>query len=287
MRRQQALRRIRELSRPLEPQPTGVKPLLAPIEGVRAVLFDVYGTLFVSAPDPRSGSEGPLAAAFAALQLPLLAAGEADRVLEETIRERHDLARAGGIDFPEIDIVSVFQELLRRLSAAAAAPLPCDRGTAERLSLEQELRRNLIWPMPGATATLAALRGRGLLLGIVSNAQFYTPWLFPALMGAGLPALGFRKGLCSWSFRRGCAKPSPSLFLPPLRKLQRRGIPAAAVLVVGNDRRNDILPASRLGCRTALFAGDARSYRPRDGEHLPESPDVLLTALPQLLEVMR
>jgi putative hydrolase of the HAD superfamily len=149
--------------------------------------------------------------------------------------------------------------------------------------------------MPGAGATLAALRRGGLPLGIVSNAQFYTPWLFPVHFGAGLRALGFRPRLCAWSYRSRCAKPSASLFRGPLRSLQRRGIPASATLVVGNDRRNDIDPAVRLGCRTALFAGDARSYRPREGEadrleppgRSPEpAADLLLAALPQLLEAL-
>jgi putative hydrolase of the HAD superfamily len=297
MKAQQGLRRIRELSRPLEPLPTGVEPMLRVFRGIRAVLFDVYGTLFVSAAGgstPDAESAGPctgfLAEAFEALQLPnpVGAARSAERVLETITRERHDQARAAGVDFPEVEIVSVFQELLRRLSSPTRARLPSDHGTAELLALEYELRRNPTWPMPAAGATLAALKDRGLLLGIVSNAQFYTPWLFPAHLGANLGTLGFVPALCAWSYRCGCAKPSPSLFLPPLRELQRRGVPPAATLVVGNDRRNDVDPASGLGCRTALFAGDARSYRPRGHDPAPDDPraDLLLTALPQLLEIV-
>jgi putative hydrolase of the HAD superfamily len=47
---------------------------------------------------------------------------------------------------------------------------------------------------------------------------------------------------------------------------------------------NDVLPAARLGCRTALFAGDARSYRPREGElrGLGVKPDLVVTNLPQI-----
>lgn len=282
--------RIRELSRPLEPSPTGAEARLRHLPELRAVLFDVYGTLFISAPCAAAGRDGPLAAAFAALQLPLPepAAEEADRLLPAIIRERHEAARARGVEQPEIDIRSVCQELLRRLGAKTGIRLPCDRRTAERLALEQELRRNHVWPMPGAAETLDGLRRRGLQLGIVSNSQFLTPWLFASLLGAPLTALGFREPLCAWSYRCGCAKPSPALFRSPLRALARRGIPPASVLMVGNDHLSDVLPASRLGCRTALFAGDSRSYRPAPGDAPGDRPppDLLLTRLPQLLEAL-
>ena len=39
---------IRARSRPLEPLPVGIDPDERPLEGIRAVLFDVYGTLFIS-----------------------------------------------------------------------------------------------------------------------------------------------------------------------------------------------------------------------------------------------
>ena len=62
-------------------------------------------------------------------------------------------------------------------------------------------------------------------------------------------------------------------------ELRRRGIPPEAVLMVGNDFGRDLLPASHLGCRTALFAGDARSYKPASGPDAAGRPDALLTAL--------
>ena len=37
-----------QLSQPLEPIPTGVSPQLSPVVDIRAVLFDIYGTLIIS-----------------------------------------------------------------------------------------------------------------------------------------------------------------------------------------------------------------------------------------------
>jgi len=67
-----------------------------------------------------------------------------------------------------------------------------------------------------------------------------------------------------------------------------RKIRARQVLYVGNDRINDIWPASRTGFKTALFAGDRRSFRPReeDPRSAGVTEDVLLTSLRQLTEVL-
>ena len=69
--------------------------------------------------------------------------------------------------------------------------------------------------------------------------------------------------------------------------LLRMGIPAAAVLFVGNDIRNDIWPAQAVGFKSALFAGDRRSLRQRqsDGRYKDVSPDLIVTDLRQLIAV--
>jgi len=57
--------------------------------------------------------------------------------------------------------------------------------------------------------------------------------------------------------------------------------------MVGNDRLNDIAAAARLGMRTALFAGDARSLRWRRGDPRCAGvvPDLIVTHWRQLPEV--
>ena len=60
------------------------------------------------------------------------------------------------------------------------------------------------------------------------------------------------------------------------------------MLYVGNDLRNDIWPASLTGCRTALFAGDARSLRLRedDPRYASVDPDRIVTALSQITDAI-
>lgn len=292
------LARIRDLCAPLLPEPTGWRPRLPRLPAVRAVLFDVYGALFVSG----SGEVGTVTSAAApaavfvealtAAGLPELArAGRGTALLDAAIRRRHAESRSRGIDWPEVDIRDVWAEVLRALgrthgtTADGAWP---DPELAARVALEYECRTNPVWPMPGAGRLLSRLRACGTVLGIVSNAQFYTELLFPALLGGDLRQLGFSRDCCAWSYEHGEAKPSLQLLREPLEVLSKRGFRPENILFVGNDRRNDLLPAAKLGLRTALFAGDARSLRWRHGASDCERvhPDVIVTQLLQLTECL-
>jgi putative hydrolase of the HAD superfamily len=121
-------------------------------------------------------------------------------------------------------------------------------------------------------------------LGIVSNAQVFTPCLFSGLTGKTTEEMGFLPGHCVWSWVKKEAKPSTRLNEEVLRRLGNPN--PVKCLYVGNDMRNDIAPASQVGMKTALFAGDQRSMRLRKGDPLVEGvvPDVVLSRLTQLLE---
>ncbi len=281
--------RIRDLSRPLEPKATELAPRLDRLQGLRAVLFDVYGTLVISASgDIAAGEEPKDAGAFhAALEQaglashPLATYSEGPARLAETIRASHARSRTQGIEYPEVDIVAIWAEVLAKLPDAPSA----DKQALRIAAVEYECRENPVWPMPGAAATLASLRERGLRLGIVSNAQFYTPLMLQALLGATPEALGFLPDICAWSYQHGEAKPATGLYERVLGVLAHsNGIQPSQVLYVGNDRLKDVWPAARLGCRTALFAGDRRSLRLREDDERCRDvePDLVVTALDQL-----
>ena len=74
------------------------------------------------------------------------------------------------------------------------------------LALEYECLVNPVWPMPNIEQCLEQLRGRGLRLGIVSNAQAMTRELFPALVGKTLGELGFEEKLQFFSYLYGESK---------------------------------------------------------------------------------
>jgi len=283
---------IRRLSAPLAPLPADTPSRLAPMAGLRAVLFDVYGTLFVSG----SGDVGTAAAMDSATALGealaetgLGADGEAGprgvALLQAAIAAHHAARRSEGIPHPEVEIRDVWEEVLSTLAGEGRLSRPPDGGACARLAVAYECRVNPVWPMPGARDTLQVLRGRGLHLGIVSNAQFYTPLLFRALLDASPQDLGFAPALCAWSYEHRVAKPSPHLFAGVLAGLAaQHGIRPEETAYVGNDCLNDIWTARRAGCRTVLFAGDARSLRWRheDARCRDLEPDAIVTALMEL-----
>lgn len=279
-------------SQPLAPQPTGEEAVLPKLPGIRAVVFDVYGTLLVSGSgDISLASEGSRGAAAAeALQAvfgePKASAPGSEIFGDEVVKHLHAAIHAShaksASEHPEVDIVEVWRAVLGKLHITATEP------QLQRLCVEYECRVNPIWPMPGLAETLDGLRDAGKSLGIVSNAQFFTPLAFKPLSGTPLAGWGFEADLCVWSFEHGEAKPGTFLYEKCSEALAARGLAASEALFVGNDLRNDVWPAQRVGFKTALFAGDARSLRwRRDDQRLTDvRPDAVITDLRQLLEVV-
>ena len=215
---------------------------------LRVILFDIYGTLLSSA----AGELHP------------------DPALRNLIAQAH---AASPHPFPEIDI--------REIHAALHPELAPDE--IEALAIAHERKANPVTPMPGAAETLRQLAAKGIPLGLISNAQFYTVPVLEEALGATLTDLGVDPDLCCFSYLERRAKPDPYLFEILRDKRARRGIPASEVLSIGNDVRNDIDPARATGFRTALFAGDPLSLRLR-GRSLGDSgTDLVITDLRELL----
>jgi len=139
--------------------------------------------------------------------------------------------------------------------------------------------------MPNLEAMLSACRQKKIFIGIISNAQFYTPYLFKWFLNSDLEGLGFDPGLLFYSYQHEVAKPSLILFKMAVAELKAKGIQPVSVLYLGNDMLNDIYPARAVGFQTALFAGDKRSLRLRknDPRCADLSPDLVVTNLGQLI----
>ena len=283
---------FRRHSKPLQPRETGQQPLLRPLPLLKAVLFDIYGTLLISASGEIGASKLDVcASAFAEV---LSEAGIQHRVdgtegverLIAGVEIRHAALREKGIEFPEVDILQVWQDVLNSLAAdGLLQDSQLEPSRLRKLAVEYEVRTNPIWPMPGFPDCLRPLRDAGMVLGIISNAQSFTRELFPALLDSTLEGLGFHPALQLLSYAYEQAKPGQFLF-QRAREIADTlfGIQADEVLYVGNDMLNDVYAASQVGFRTALFAGDDRSLRLRAGDNRVDglAADLILTDLNQL-----
>ena len=156
------------------------------------------------------------------------------------------------------------------------------------LSLEVECRVNPVWPMPNLDAFFADLRARKIAVGIISNAQYTTPYLFPALTNKTIHEHGAREDLCVWSYEHKASKPDPRMFPAALDVLAKDGIAPHEVAYLGNDMLNDVYSAQEAGCKAILFAGDQRSLRWRadDERCANRTPDAIVTDLSQIPDIL-
>lgn len=271
--------KIAETLTPLTPIATAMQPGGRLRHEAQAILFDIYGTLFISDSGdigtsrrkrPRTQQLQKLILRHKIKKTPQMLLSE----LYRTIETQHQALRTRGIPFPEIEIDKIWMQVLN-----------CsDRDLVRAFAVEFEFITNPVYPMPQLIELLAICRSRRLHMGIISNAQFFSLRLFNWLLDAEVKDFGFDPDLCFLSYRFRQAKPATILFRSAAETLQKRGVRPGAVLYVGNDMLNDIYPAQKIGFQTALFAGDHRSLRLRtDDERCRDlKPDIVITELIQI-----
>ncbi len=273
-------RSIRRYLRRLAPLPTSLTPQGELRENIRCILFDIYGTLFISGSGDISlaKQKSPEVQELRQLLRKYTIRKTPQTLLHEfygAVETVHDKLRNKGVDFPEINIEQIWMQVLETE----------DQHIIRSFAVEFELIANPVFPMPNLEAMLSACRQKKILIGIISNAQFYTPYLFKWFLNSDPEGLGFDPGLLFYSYQHEVAKPSLILFKMAVAELKAKGIQPVSVLYLGNDMLNDIYPARAVGFQTALFAGDKRSLRLRknDPRCADLSPDLVVTDLEQLI----
>ncbi len=287
------IRRLKSHSSPIPVKETGIQEHLNKFSDIKAILFDIYGTLVISGSGDigltiEENRERAILHALeeAGIQHKLNDSPEViSQYFIEEIEQEHQRKKTNGTDFPEVEIREIWNNLLLKLNAKQLAEPVNNDDQIYILAVEYESHMNPTCLMPGMPDILDFIVEKDIITGIISNAQFFTPLLINALTDKNLDELGFDSGLCYFSYEYGIGKPSIQLFERAKSKLQNQyNIDADQILYVGNDMLNDIMPASKCGFKTALFAGDARSLRLRD-EHASVQemePDIILTDLNQL-----
>ncbi|MGI9467233.1 MAG: HAD family hydrolase [Rubripirellula sp.] len=276
----------------MHPVETHVEPRLQQLPGMKAVVFDIYGTLVISGSGDVGSADTVGRDSFvrqtlveAGLLGKLVSVPNADSLqqkIQQLNRERCD----SSCPKPEVDIVEVWRQVLAEHGWLASPP---EIEMVVKLATRYEALANPTWPMPNAADVLRQLKQAKFSMGIVSNAQIFTPCLVNNLLGeAHLAGGGFDLDLCVFSNRYRQAKPGPRLFEVLRFGLSSCGILPNEALYVGNDMLNDIWAAAQAGLRTAWFAGDQRSCRPRQDDTRCQgvTPDLVLTNLMQLPECL-
>jgi putative hydrolase of the HAD superfamily len=268
---------------PLLPLSTTLNPGGKLEKDIQCLLFDIYGTLFISGSGDisiarqQSRQTRYLKKMFEKYHIKR----HPQAVLNDffsAIDSEHEKLKKKGVNFPEVEIEKIWANVLE-IEAL---------DMARAFAVEFEMIVNPVYPMPHLEQMLSACRQSHVVTGIISNAQFFTPYLFYWFLDSSPEDIGFNPDLIYYSYKTGYAKPSTVMFERAAGNLEQMNIPSSSVLYIGNDMLNDMFPAKKTGFKTALFAGDARSLRMRE-DH-PEcrnlSPDIVVTDLIQLLEYL-
>lgn len=291
-------------SEALQPVPTSLDALYKKNQQIKACIFDIYGTLLISSSgdiDQAEITSNNLRKAlhFSGIELLEYNGNRDEKVLnlildefQKTIKQIHKNRAKEKIKHPEIDIIEVWKEVID-VSVRKKWLRLNGNSSLKTLTFVFELLSNRVFPMPGMKKVITGLYKKNIILGIVSNAQFYTPILMNFYLNNEFSETEiidyFDPELTIYSYKNQVAKPDESLFkgLLPLLK-EKHNISPEEVLFIGNDMYKDVYPANKTGFKTALFAGDQRSLRLRKEKEEVQglAPDYIITSLEQILEII-
>jgi FMN phosphatase YigB (HAD superfamily) len=300
-----------DLSWPASPdiEAPRAKAHIKKLPGIRAVTWSVYGTLMAIVGGDLL-FEVPqrlimdLAMDKAIREFKMWGAmsrkpGQPSEYMVPTYLEllaRQRMLGGGHVRHPEIAIERVWENLIKRLLKKDYVFDAAYYGALNEFSqkvayfFQASLQGSGCYA--GAANTLSKLARRGITQALLSDGQCFTSAHLAHLLNrqvAGIDAGGvLDRDVSTLSHQFGARKPSDHLFRRTLTKLAEKNIKADQVLHVGSRVVQDIAPARRLGMRTALFAGDRASLHatPKQMEQSANRPDVLLTDLPQITDVV-
>jgi FMN phosphatase YigB (HAD superfamily) len=294
---------------PPEAMPVKARPYLERLDGVRAVLWNVYGTL-LAIPLGDLVFEHPQAFIMSnALEKTIQEfkmwssmtrkpgqPSEGLRVIyDQVLLEQRGISGPGGEKHPEVLSERVWEAILKKLMQKDYKFDATFFGSLNEYSrkiayfFQASLQGTACYG--GAAEALRHIHEAGLKQGLLADGQCFTT----VQLRRGLDAQGGERleelltdGLEVLSCDARARKPSDRLYKQALTALRERGIEPEEVLHVGSRIAQDVIPARRLGMRTALFAGDKVSLQatPEQLKEPSSRPDVLLTELSQIVEVI-
>jgi hypothetical protein len=285
------------------------RPFLVHLPDVRAVLWNLYGTL-LAIPGGELYFEHPnrfnmdVALEKTSQEFKMWGSmtrkpgqpSEYLRQMYSDILGRQSTLSGGGEKHPEIAVDRLWEALIKRL---LQKNYKLDAGFYGSLN---EFSRKVAYFFhaslqgtacyPGAVTALRHVAARGLAQGLLADAQCFTLVQLQRGLAEQDPAIALdelvdpRLRVLSYEVR--ARKPSERLFRTALEVLGERGIEPGQVLHIGSRMTQDLIPSRRLGMRTGLFAGDKASLQatPRQLKDAASRPDILLTELDQIAEVV-
>lgn len=292
-----------------EPSPPKARPYLPPLPGIRAVLWNVYGTLLcISDGELKCEVDNDLLMEVALEKTihefkmwnsmsrkPGQPSAYMREIYQKGLNELR-LAPTAGERYPEIAVERIWENIVKKLFQKEYTFDAGFYGSLNEFSkkiayfFHTSLQRTVCYP--GSAEALRCVAESGLTQGLLTDGQCFTA----AQLSRGLQCqeAGFDlNGVVPLNNRwiscdHRCRKPSENLFKVALRGMRERGVEPNEILHVGSSVTRDIAPAKKAGMRTALFAGDRGSLAatPEQLKDAANRPDALLTELPQIAQIV-
>lgn len=269
----------------------------------KAFIFDIYGTLLISSSgdvDEADPTSDNLNDAFDACGIV-----HKDHSLKEknaklfindihtTIKKHHANEIEKGNLFPEVVIEDIFEKVLLKYINNDQLHGNSNIANIKKIVFIFELLSNKVWPMPSFKDIISKIHSLNKPLGIVSNAQFYTPLIVNHFLNTTYieteEISPFNSNLIEYSYKSKIGKPNKLLFQNLLNSLKNNyNINPEDSVYIGNDMLKDIYTANSCGMDTVLFAGDKRSLRLRENDKRCSDlkPTYIITDLSQLEEIL-
>jgi HAD superfamily hydrolase (TIGR01549 family) len=235
---------------------------------IGGVLFD-YGETLVEFQRPDEAlaeAEERILSVLAASGLSVPSGATVRAVQDRVEHEINDHQASGALD--EIDVAAA------SFRAYADAGLSLDGGLLDEvLRIEQEAWWHGAHLDPETVPLLDALRGRGVRVGLCSNAPYRVQSLHAQLAFIGLDS---HLDAATFSAEIGWRKPSPRIFEAAMRTL---GTAADRTVMVGDSEAADIAGAHAAGLRAVLLS--------RSGQRGSGEADAVIAALHELPGALR
>ena len=293
---------------PPPPDPPKVRPHIKPVEGVRAVLWTVYGTL-VAIPEGDLKFEVDndfmmnVALEKTIHEFKMWGSmsrkpGQPSEYMREIYKKALDEQRLAPAPdrYPELLSEKVWEGITKKLFQK---DYQFDAGFygalneyAKKIAYFFHASLQGTGAYPNAAAAVKALAARGITQGLLADGQCFTPTQLARglakqdgavhLDAVVTPANRFL------SYRYRARKPSDLVFQAAVDALSAQGIEPHEVLHVGSSLPRDVGPAKKWGMRTALFAGDRASLA-ATADQLKDPqyrPDALLPDLSQVAQLV-
>lgn len=290
--------------------PIKVTPFLQPLEGIRAVTWNVYGTLLridqgqlMHLHPQQLRMQVALEKTIKEFNMWYSMSRKPGQPWEYMLRQYSDMieeARMAGTkkkgDVPEVNSSKVWHKILDRL---LKNEYQWDKGQlgdvdalADKVAYFFHASLQGTEAAPFAVETLAELTRQGIRQGLLADGQAFTlPQLQRDFRRQGhFDRLGqvLASDCVVLSTQWGLRKPSPSLYAAAVESFKKQGISPSQVLHVSHILQEDLAVAKKAGFHTCLYVADKNTCRfeAADVRNPEWKPDRLIADIRQIRDIV-